>query len=209
MADEKKYNNVAESVEDRKLLLAAVRLDLDGIKEALKEGADINTVSEHGQTPLFFAIKNTPVDLAEESRVIEVIRFLIDRGADVHIANIHGRTSMYEAADLGRLAIVRILCEAGAGLGVADCYGETPLHRAATGGAEDVVQYILENQADAKGCVNDKGLTAADVARGAVGDMIRRFSSQGDERKEGPEESARWAELVSRGKESPARGMHS
>jgi len=49
--------------------------DVEAVRSALKEGADINEKSNQGSTPLHFAARTDRENIT---------RFLLDNGADVH-----------------------------------------------------------------------------------------------------------------------------
>jgi ankyrin repeat protein len=55
---------------------------------------------------------------------------LIDRGADLNIAENHGFTPLHLACDTGHESVVRMLIDGGADLNLANRRGRTPLHAA-------------------------------------------------------------------------------
>jgi ankyrin repeat protein len=59
-----------------------------------------NTKSTIGITPLFIAAYNGRTD---------VVKFLLDSGADASVSNIHGRTALMEAETKGYTAIVQMI----------------------------------------------------------------------------------------------------
>lgn len=74
-------------------LMNAVRQgDVTEIQRLLDQGHNINETTEHGTTPVTFAV------LLDQS---EVVGFLMDNGADVSIPNKMGRTALTFAA-MGR-----------------------------------------------------------------------------------------------------------
>jgi ankyrin repeat protein len=54
----------------------------------------------------------------------------------------------YPTLRRGRDECVEVLVEAGASLEAVDARGSTPLHAAAAGGHEDIVEYLLQKDAD-------------------------------------------------------------
>ncbi len=73
-------------------LLYATRAGcLDCVKSLVKAGADINRPSPEGVTPLMNAIDNASYPVAH---------FLLDQGANPHIADWYGRTAVYLAVDM-------------------------------------------------------------------------------------------------------------
>src|SRR5690242_1443895 len=58
-------------------LLAAVRKsDVAGVRALLAKGADVNAKSPYGATPLFFAC---------DRGNLEIVKLLLDRGAEVNV----------------------------------------------------------------------------------------------------------------------------
>lgn len=71
------------------LYSASIRADIEGIKKALAEGADINRQSDNGYTALMWAStysKRAPYD--------EMAKFLINAGADVNAVTADGKTPL-------------------------------------------------------------------------------------------------------------------
>lgn len=109
----------------------------------------------------------TPLGLASFFKRPDVVRELLDRGADPNrvarhefaVAPIHSAV-----ANGTSLAIVRMLVEAGAEVNVRQRHGWTPLHGAAMSGDADLVRYLLDRGAD-RAATNDQGKTAAAIAR--------------------------------------------
>ena len=105
-----------EKPENRQLVSAAWSGDLVAAQDLLARGADINAhaiISTSGQgvdyTPLMWAVRRGWDD---------IVRFLIEKGADVNLADEKGITPLMTAATSGNgerfISIVRLLVEAGA-----------------------------------------------------------------------------------------------
>ena len=92
-----------------------------------------------GETPLHRACYNGHLD---------VVRVLLEAGADLHATDNGGRTPLHRACDNGHLDVVRVLFEAGADLHATDDGGRTPLHLACDNGHFDVVRVLFEAGAD-------------------------------------------------------------
>ena len=93
----------------------------------------------------------------------EIVRLLIDRGADTSFANEDGQTPLHEAAWNGHEAVTRLLMDRGADASVADKYWRTPLHGAAQNRHESVVRLLIDRGADAS-VADTSGLTPLHVA---------------------------------------------
>lgn len=113
-------------------LLSAVRAaDAKAVKAALDSGADVNTATEYGATPLLFA--------ADRGNV-EVVRLLLDRGANVNATDLfYGSKPMEWAAMNGHTEVVRLFLDGGA-TGVGDV-----LRSAAAQGKIDMVRAVLDS----------------------------------------------------------------
>jgi len=122
----------------------------------LERGADVNARNKNNDTPLhLLAIprhgaaatpcgrmwrQSTP---ARRER-IELIKFLVTRGADMAARDRGGRTPLHVAANWGSLECVRVLAEVGADLRARDNLGMTPLDYATAGGYGDVAELLRQ-----------------------------------------------------------------
>ena len=88
-------------------LMAATRKgDLAKVKALLDKGVSPNAKSEYGQTPLFFAC---------DRGYLEIVKLLVDRGADVNVEDTFYHASpMSWAAQKNRIEIVKLLLDHGA-----------------------------------------------------------------------------------------------
>ena len=90
------------------LYSATIRADIEGVKKALENGADINRQSENGYTSLMWACT-----YSQTPEYAEVAKFLIAAGADVNICAIDGTTAILDAAESSE-EITMLLLENGA-----------------------------------------------------------------------------------------------
>ena len=156
--------------------------DAELVGHLLNSGVDIDAPDTNGYTPLMTAIGRF-ADLEcmsflpdrSEGRA-EVVRLLLERGADVHLAAASGHsaglTAMYCAAGQGYLPLVSQLQDAGAAIPLSiaamlgdtdrvrlllaqgespnlpDFEGATPLHYAAERGYTEIVRLLTEQNAD-------------------------------------------------------------
>lgn len=75
-------------------------------------GADFNKADDYGRTPLH---------VAASADYSEMVRFLIDRGADVHVASAgEGQTPLHYAAKNEAVQCVKILLAFGADIDARD-----------------------------------------------------------------------------------------
>ncbi|MDR1491766.1 MAG: ankyrin repeat domain-containing protein [Planctomycetaceae bacterium] len=69
----------------------------------------------------------TPIHAAATNPDVNVIKLLVNRGADIHLKNTQGATPLYWAAKNPNLEVVKFLVEQGADIQANDNGGETPL----------------------------------------------------------------------------------
>ncbi|KAH0606961.1 uncharacterized protein H6S33_002949 [Morchella sextelata] len=102
-----------------------------------------------------------------------MIRFLINRGADVDMRDHQGRTSLHLGPWFGT-RVVELLVDCGADIGARDGEGNTPLH-AAVRYSKEVAEVLLRRGADPN-TKDGEGRTplhvAADGSRGCVGLLL-------------------------------------
>lgn len=120
--------------------------------------------SNGGQRPLHYAASKGHLD---------VIRILLDAGADIFQANKYHQTALHRAASQGRVGVIRCLIDHAARmtskgkqaksqlfLDLQDIEGNTALHMANEDGWNDVVDVLLEAGAS-RDIVNNEGTAAA------------------------------------------------
>ncbi len=76
------------------LYSAVIRANVEGVKQALADGADINRRSGNGYTPLMWACT-----YSSRPAYAEVAKLLLSEGADVNISTHEGITALMEAAE--------------------------------------------------------------------------------------------------------------
>ncbi len=137
-------------------LLQAIQVaDPAQVRKLLAEGADANARNADGATALM---------LAAHAGHLDIVRALIDAGADVHATDELGWAPLMKAVynaeqDRGFADVVQVLIEAGADVEARITYGIRPLMLAAGYGETAVVETLLRAGADVL-ARNDGGLTA-------------------------------------------------
>ena len=136
--------------------------------EAAKSG-DVNTVkiwfnctNDNCTTDDHY--RDTPLIYAADNGHVEVVRVLLEKGADIEKTNAYQQTAIHGAAWYGYLEVCRLLLDLGAKLDRLDKWTDTPLHYAARKGHLLVVKLLLERGADVR-VKNKDGQTASDMAR--------------------------------------------
>lgn len=122
-------------------------------------GADINARTADGWTPLIAACAAGTGRGQDYARTMPAA--LIEAGADIHLADLHGGTAFLYAAQNSRAETLQLLIDAGADVHATDGDGMTALMCAAQSGiwAEENIQLLIENGADVC-AVNQYGETA-------------------------------------------------
>jgi ankyrin repeat protein len=133
---------------------AAVRSnDLARVKTLVGSAAEANAKDEQGDSPLLYSAAVGSVD---------VMKYLLDKGADVNAQNPFGTTAlMISATDIAK---VRLLVERGADVNRASKQGRTALSIAAMSDqSSEIVRYLAAKGADlqAKDAFGNTILTAA------------------------------------------------
>lgn len=143
---------------NKELLLAALRGQLDKVKELLAAGADVNYWDQETyMTALMYATSREHLDVVNE---------LISNAADLTMTDMNGATALHIAASYGHVNILRTIIDAlleeHEGLNTQDGHGRTALHQAAEGGMVNSVTLLLQRGADST--IQDAdGNTAADL----------------------------------------------
>lgn len=120
------------------LMTSVVKNNLEDIKEAIFQGADVNYIHSIGATALYMTvdkgfvaatevllksganpdIKTTigtsPLCMAAQDVNFPMVELLINNGADMEVSYDNGATSLYLAAHMGSIEIVEFLLEHGA-----------------------------------------------------------------------------------------------
>lgn len=103
--------------------LAAFFKRPDAVRALLDLGADVHLASRSGGfTPLHSAIADDG-----DAAVKDIVRMLLERGADPNARSGSGATPLHTAAFTGNVPVVRMLLTAGADPEIRDDAGKTPL----------------------------------------------------------------------------------
>ncbi|MDQ2842016.1 MAG: ankyrin repeat domain-containing protein [Acidobacteriota bacterium] len=134
-------------------LSSAIRSgQLERVKHLLASGGDVNERDEAGSTPLIVAV------LSDRP---EVLRYLIDQGADVNARQLEtDSTALLYAVLAPRIEMVRTLLSKGADPNLSYSQSRTALHLAAN---PAVVDLLIAGQADIE-ALDESGLSPLDEA---------------------------------------------
>ncbi|MEJ2719445.1 MAG: ankyrin repeat domain-containing protein [Deltaproteobacteria bacterium] len=167
----------SDSAKNQALIEAAKTGRVKEVVRLLKTGANMQASDKkYRMTPLMWAChKNHP----------EVVKVLLDRGADVNARYGNPQTPLMKAAREGNLEIVRLLLKHGAEVNAKSDIGDTPLHLAAWKGHLDVAKLLLNNGAivNMKGAQGETPLMVAALnGRVYVAQLLLRRGADADAR---------------------------
>jgi ankyrin repeat protein len=152
---------------------AARGVHFEVMKYLVAKGADVNASDKNGITPLTSVvarnhieaikflldngakteeadnIQKAPILYALTSESKDVLDLLIKRGASLEVKDDYQRTPLLlTCRESGSFVIVKILIESGANINAVDIFGDTPLTLAAWRGFEEIVNYLLDENAE-------------------------------------------------------------
>ena len=156
--------------------------DIDFVRSLALHGADLNQRMTKEPNNRYRNVLNrigaTPFLLAAKAADVEMMRLLVELGADPLIPNEDGTTPLMVAAGVGiwavgespgtneeALAAVEYALELGGAVTTVDDNGDTALHGATIRSSEPLVRFLLAEGADID-AVNEKGWTPLRIARG-------------------------------------------
>ena len=151
------------------IVYSAYQGDLAKVEHCVSMGADVNYASRvagdwNGITALEYAAR-------KPNR--EIVRFLLENGADPNLHDSRGQTALIAAADENRLENIKLLLARGAGLDWRDKKGFTALRTAAEYNRVEVARLLIAAGADRTLPDND-GMTPLEAAqKWRYADMIQ------------------------------------
>ncbi len=137
------YNDLSQIEKDKKLLEASQLGKVEKVKALLDAGANINARDTK------FYVDRTPMMKATVTWRLEVMKLLIERGADLELTDPEGFTALIWAARdaYGKTDALKVLINAGANIQAKTNRNETALMWAAFDCFPDMVDYLIEKGA--------------------------------------------------------------
>ena len=123
---------------NKKLLDAAKEGSLKDVREALLQGAELETTDKEGWTPLYWACA---------SNHLAVATYLMVQGAQIGAKGESTNTPLHIACHRGHLKIIALLLDRGAQIEARNETGSTPLHKACYDNHPETVALLLERGA--------------------------------------------------------------
>jgi len=121
-----------------KIVAIACKKGKIGVVQFVLSKADLPKTFDDGSTPLMLASSYGHTDL---------VRYLLEQGADLHDIDNKGQTVTMQACKQGRMEIFKLLVAKGANLLATDNDGNTPLILASVSENAALVKYLLEQGA--------------------------------------------------------------
>lgn len=169
----KEIQSITEKAKEKKLaenpneaLIYSTGLcDMDGIKKALKNKANINYQDKTGNTALHTVAQKSAVisKINGGDDPAKIIGYLLKQGIDPKIKNKAGQTVLHFAVKLQGKKALKLLLSKGVGINDPDNTGITPLMASVYNYDSDIAEFLLKSGADPN--LKDKsGKTALDWA---------------------------------------------
>lgn len=136
------------------LYLACFLNDLRAVHQLLVKGI----------TPNFFHFGTTPLVAACQQSGVEIVRLLLQHGAEVNTRDRLGNTPFSAACASGNLGIVEILHPYIRDINEANAKGVTPLMLAASSGNQDLVSFLIKNRANLRQATKNISIDAVTCA---------------------------------------------
>ncbi len=144
---EKNYSQTQDDL-NFGLILSAEQNEKDSLIKFIEKGANVNSMTKNGVTSLMYACQN---------KNKEIVSILIKNGADVNISPKDGVSALIRSCMNNDLEIVKLLIFALAEVNVSDSISKkTPLHYALDWKNKEIINYLLENEADIYYSKNDE-----------------------------------------------------
>ena len=92
--------------------------------------------------------ENTPLMMAATQNYIEIVKMLIDNGADPNLTNNTGKSALIFAAFFNYMDLVKFLVKSGTNLDLSDKQGRSALIIATSKNYNDIARFLVENGAN-------------------------------------------------------------
>jgi ankyrin repeat protein len=129
------------------LYIACKRGDLEAIKYIITSNGESPDIMAHdGRWAKPYS--DGCLHIAARSGHLDIVKFLVESGADIDLRNSCGETALYTAIDNNHTKVAEYLIEKGADVNICvecDTFTDSCLLSAAAGGLTDIVKLLLDN----------------------------------------------------------------
>ena len=128
------------------LHIASVNMELEAVQLLLDHNPYVNSRNDAGETPLSDTICTRCDSQDEQEDAVDVVRRLLEHGADPNAAGAHSHsTPLHLASSYGWLEVARLLHKYGAKVDVMDEEGKTPIQIASEKGYHEIAKLLSEH----------------------------------------------------------------
>ena len=110
------------------LLANRGRRDLSKVSDWINRSGNINKPDDFNRYPIHLISSTLPQYTSGQT--LSLIQLLVEKGADVNVADVSGNTPLHMAAEMGNEPLANFLLDHGANAKVKNHIGDTPLHSA-------------------------------------------------------------------------------
>lgn len=143
---------------------AVVSGNKDLIKTISAAGSSLNIQDEDGRTPLMILIEESAKKKSSNNKsLLDLIKFVIDNGAEISLKNKKGETALFYAVRSGNIDVLKLLITNGADINAKDNQGQTAIFIPADNGNITMTKLLIESGA-LKKVKNKRGVTPATLA---------------------------------------------
>ncbi len=127
---------------EKELIDASVAGNVVAVKKLLDAGVNINARGTKGSA--------TPLIIAAERNQVDLLKLLLERGADINVRDEKWQSALFHATANDRPDVIGILIQKNADVNARDKTGRTPLMMACHDAREQIMDMLLARGADVK-----------------------------------------------------------
>ena len=136
-------SNLSQVEKNKNLLIYVKNENINEIKNAIKDGADVNYTTQQGYTPLYESVGTGNK---------EIVSILIEAGAKIDVdGDEYNGPPLVWAASKGDVDVMKLLIEKGGNINIQhkkDRSFDTPLHVASKNKKDKAIEFLVDREAD-------------------------------------------------------------
>lgn len=129
---------------NKKLIEACEEGLEDSVEQAIDQGANAHLLTNE-QLHFYDNHENSPMHFAAQKNHLEIIRILLQRGAQIDARNRKRETPFHWACAFADIDLIEFMIKHGAGINAVEDEGGTPLSWACYEGRENVVAFLCDH----------------------------------------------------------------